>query len=98
MEVLHMSGAGNDFVVLDVRGLNPDLSALSLRLCQMTGADGLLALDKSLTADFRLHFYNSDGTRGEMCGNGARCICKFAISLGVAVQTGIHFFLDFLLL
>jgi len=35
-------------------------------------------------ADFRLHFYNADGTRGEMCGNGARCICRFAYDMGIA--------------
>ena len=43
-----------------------------------------MVVDHSEIADFRLHFYNSDGSRGEMCGNGARCICKFAYDLGIA--------------
>lgn len=84
MEIYHISGAGNDFAVMDIRGKTPDLSALALTLCAITGADGLMALDTSETADFRLHFYNADGHRGEMCGNGARCICRFAYDLGIA--------------
>ena len=43
-----------------------------------------MAADVSDKADFRLHFYNSDGTRGEMCGNGARCICRFGHDIGLA--------------
>ncbi len=84
MKALHMSGAGNDFVVLDVRGKTMDFETLSQELCARTGADGFLAVDVSDTADFRLHFYNSDGTRGEMCGNGARCICRYAYDHGIA--------------
>ena len=80
----HMSGAGNTFGVLDIRGQSPDLEALAVTWCAELGADGLLALDDSQIADFRLHFYNADGLRGEMCGNGARCICKFAYDLGIA--------------
>ncbi len=84
MKVYHMSGAGNDFMVVDARGLDLDFPSLARELCEKTGADGFMALDDSQTQDFRLHFYNSDGSRGEMCGNGARCICKFAYELGVA--------------
>ncbi len=86
MKALHISGAGNDFVVLDARGKQLDFEDLSKSLCRQIGADGLLALDSSEIADFKLHFYNPDGTRGEMCGNGARCICKFAYELGIAGQ------------
>ena len=84
MEVWHMSGAGNDFMVLDARGKTLDFRALALELCAKTGADGFMATDVSEKADFRLHFYNADGTRGEMCGNGSRCICRFAYDLGIA--------------
>ena len=84
MEILHMSGAGNDFAVLDARGNDLDFSCLAKKLCKELGADGLLAADVSETADFKLHFYNPDGSRGEMCGNGARCICKFAYDKGIA--------------
>lgn len=84
MKVYYMNGAGNDFMVIDGRGLEADYTALSRKLCAMTGADGFMAVDDSDKADFKLHFYNSDGTRGEMCGNGARCICRFANTLGIA--------------
>ena len=83
MLVHYMNGAGNDFMVMDARGMTLDFSALAIELCKLTGADGFMAVDHSDIADFRLHFYNSDGTRGEMCGNGARCICRFAHELGI---------------
>ena len=83
MKVWYMNGAGNDFMVMDARGGSYDFSALALKLCKLTGADGFMAIDHSEMADFKLHFYNSDGSRGEMCGNGARCICRFACELGI---------------
>lgn len=84
MQVWHMSGAGNDFAVIDARGTALDFRQLALDLCKKTGADGFMALDHSHKADFKLHFYNSDGSRGEMCGNGARCICRFAYDNSIA--------------
>jgi len=87
MEIWIMSGAGNDFAVLDARGKQLDLRQLAIDLCNRYGTDGLLAADVSDCADFRLHFYNADGLRGEMCGNGARCICKFAFENGLAGET-----------
>ena len=84
MKVWYMNGAGNDFMVMDARGLQLDYKALAVEYCKITGADGFMAVDYSDTADFRLHFYNSDGSRGEMCGNGARCICRFAYDNGIA--------------
>ena len=84
MRVWHMSGAGNDFMVIDARGMDVDFEKLARTLCHRTGADGFMAVDHSQSADFRLHFYNADGSRGEMCGNGARCICKFAYDMGIA--------------
>ena len=84
MNVWYMNGAGNDFMVVDARGQTLDFSALALSLCKITGADGFMAVDHSEKADFKLHFYNSDGSRGEMCGNGSRCICRFAFDHGIA--------------
>ena len=84
MKVYYMNGAGNDFMVIDARGLTLDYPALARKCCAITGADGFMATDISDKADFRLHFYNSDGTRGEMCGNGARCICRFGHDIGLA--------------
>lgn len=87
MRCIHMSGAGNDFMVIDARDQSLDFSDLAKNLCALTGADGFMALDHSEIADFKLHFYNSDGSRGEMCGNGSRCICKFAYDNGIAGST-----------
>ena len=84
MNVWYMNGAGNDFMVIDARGKTYDFEKLALELCPITGADGFMAVDYSDKADFKLHFYNSDGTRGEMCGNGARCICRYAFDHGIA--------------
>ena len=87
MTVTYMNGAGNDFMVIDARGLMLDFSALALELCKLTGADGFMAVDNSDKADFKLHFYNADGSRGEMCGNGARCICRYAFDHGIAGES-----------
>jgi len=84
MKIWYMNGAGNDFMVMDARGKEYDFEALAKELCKLTGADGFMAVDTSDVADFRLHFYNADGSRGEMCGNGARCICRFAYDNGIA--------------
>ena len=84
MNVWYMSGAGNDFMVVDARDKEYDFEKMAIELCQITKADGFMAVDYSDKADFKLHFYNSDGTRGEMCGNGARCICRYAYDNGIA--------------
>lgn len=84
MQVWYMNGAGNDFMVVDTRGLRLNFEKAAIELCKLTGADGFMAVGLSDRADFRLHFYNSDGSRGEMCGNGARCICRFAHESGIA--------------
>ena len=92
MKLYYMNGAGNDFMVMDARDKNlgfEDFEKLTKEYCKMTGADGFMAIDHSNVADFKLHFYNSDGTRGEMCGNGARCICRFAYELGVTSDAGL---------
>ena len=87
MKVWYMNGAGNDFAVIDARGLALDFPQLSQELCKLTGADGFMAIDNSDIADFKLHFYNADGSRGEMCGNGSRCVCRFAYEQGIAGES-----------
>jgi diaminopimelate epimerase len=86
------SGAGNDFVLVDGRGggeLPTDRSALARALCSRhfgVGADGLLLLMPSDRADFRMEYYNADGSYGGMCGNGGRCIARYALAMGIAAS------------
>lgn len=96
MHFTKMNGAGNDFVILDAveqpLGLAPeDVPGLVCRLCDRhmgIGADGVILLQKaSGDADVAMRFYNSDGSMGEMCGNGARCACRYAYENGYAGQT-----------
>ncbi len=84
MTLWHMTGAGNSFFVLDAREQAGDFSALAKALCPLHGVDGFMSLTASESADFRLDFYNADGSRAAMCGNGARCICRFAYDNGIA--------------
>ncbi len=85
-----MSGAGNDFVVVDNRaGIITDASTFARFVCRRRhniGADGLLLLENSSKADFLMKYYNADGSNAGMCGNGGRCLSKFAFDIG-AVQT-----------
>ena len=81
-------GTGNDFVMID--GREQDSSRLSTqviqRLCDRRfgiGSDGLIVLENSESADFKMHYFNADGREGSMCGNGGRCITAFANHLGL---------------
>ncbi|PID57938.1 MAG: diaminopimelate epimerase [Ignavibacteriae bacterium] len=79
-----MNGAGNDFILVDsIRGDDIKFdSKLITQMCDRRkgiGADGILHLIKSDVTDFELIYYNSDGTIGTLCGNGARCSIKYAI-------------------
>src|SRR6266567_7874410 len=78
-----MNGAGNDFVMIDNRAGDVRLQPEQIvRICDRhrgVGADGILLLEKgSNGADFRMRYYNRDGGEAEMCGNGARCLARFA--------------------
>ena len=79
-------GAGNDFLVADGRDNYIDLTAERIAaLCDRhtgIGADGVMVLERSGSCDFRMRYYNSDGSGGMMCGNGGRCIVAFAADLG----------------
>ena len=83
-----MHGAGNDFVVVDGRngGLPGDLDGWVRSVCDRrhsVGADGVLILAPGDSADFRMRYFNADGGEVEMCGNGARCISRFAVARGI---------------
>lgn len=93
IECVKMNGNGNDFLVLDNMALRYDtkfLSNLAAKACrrrQAVGADGLVVAEPSAAADFKMRIFNPDGTEGEMCGNGARCVSRFALDYGIA-KTG----------
>ncbi|MEX1277074.1 MAG: diaminopimelate epimerase [Bacteroidota bacterium] len=83
-----MTGAGNDFVVIDNRsGRITKGSILARKLCDRRwgiGADGLLLLEKSTRGAYRMMYYNADGSYGGMCGNGGRCIALYAVKKRIA--------------
>jgi diaminopimelate epimerase len=94
MEFKKMHGLGNCFVVTDdVRGRLPagiDLSALSRRVCDRNtgvGADGLIVVRRSPSADLRMSIFNEDGSEAEMCGNGVRCVARYAVDEGLTDKT-----------
>ncbi len=78
-----MSGAGNTFAVTDEKGLTAP-AQLAKQLCAATKADGFIALRPAENADFSMEFYNQDGSRASLCGNGLRCLCRFAFDRGLA--------------
>ena len=93
MKTIHFCkyhGAGNDFVLIDNRNNNISLSDEEVSLlCHRRlgiGADGLMILQHSNNSDFEMVYYNSDGHRASMCGNGGRCIVAFAKHLGIIDQ------------
>ena len=85
-----MSGAGNDFIIIDHRipriptERMAEFARLVCRRKFSVGADGLFLLEPSICADFKWRFFNADGSEAEMCGNGARCVARFAFLQGIA--------------
>ena len=91
MKFWKMNGAGNDFVVLNNLEEHLPVDALpgiARTLCERRmsiGADGLMVVDAPTQGgDYKMLFFNSDGSVGEMCGNGARCICRYGYENGLA--------------
>lgn len=91
MKFWKMNGAGNDFLILN--NLEEHIPAeqfprLARTLCERhlsIGADGFMVVEAPTQGgDYRMLFFNSDGTVGEMCGNGARCICRYGCEVGLA--------------
>lgn len=88
-------GTGNDFIILDNRQSSFDkLSTAQIQfLCDRhfgIGADGLMTIQNDPKYDFRMVYFNSDGKGGSMCGNGGRCITRYAQKLGLVEKTA-HF-------
>ena len=93
MKFWKMNGAGNDFLIinnLSGKILPEQWPQIAQTVCERhrsVGADGLMAVEKSDSADYKMLFFNSDGSMGEMCGNGARCICRYGYETGLAGET-----------
>ena len=97
LEFTKMHGCGNDYIYVIADKTRPaDPAALSIRLSDRRfgiGGDGLIMLAPSRRADVRMEMYNADGSRGEMCGNGIRCLARLARERGlvgrnpIAVET-----------
>lgn len=91
MKFWKMNGAGNDFILLNNMEEHlppeafPRLAQILCRRRMSVGADGLMVIEAPLQGgDYRMLFYNSDGSVGEMCGNGARCICRYGYENALA--------------
>lgn len=90
IEFWKMNGSGNDFIIIDNRdGKVPEgeMGRLVERACrrrESVGADGLIFITKSDRYDFAWKFFNADGGEAEMCGNGGRCVARFAHLNGIA--------------
>jgi len=88
IDFLKMSGSGNDFIVIDNRkSVVKKPAEFARRYCDRkfgAGADGLLLVEKSKNYDFKMVYFNSDGSRAAFCGNGSRCIALFAHINGIA--------------
>jgi diaminopimelate epimerase len=87
LEFTKMHGCGNDYIyVVALRARPADPAALSRRLSDRhfgIGGDGLILLAPSRAADVRMEMYNADGSRGDMCGNGIRCVARLAYERGI---------------
>ncbi len=99
IEFYKYQGTGNDFVLMDNRQLiYNDITPKQVNLlCNRRfgiGADGLMLLNNKEGFDFEMKYFNSDGKEGSMCGNGARCILKFASMLGIKKSSYNFFAVD----
>jgi len=87
LEFTKMHGCGNDYIyVVALRARPSDPAALSRRLSDRhfgVGGDGLIMLAPSTAGDLRMEMYNADGSRGDMCGNGIRCLARLAFERGL---------------
>ena len=86
MQFVKMHGAGNDFVVIDARETKRDWPDLAVAMCDRhfgVGGDGLLLIEESDQAPFRMRMFNPDGSEAEMCGNGIRCFAKYVVDNGI---------------
>lgn len=94
MHFTKMQGTGNDYVYLNcMEGEPQDLEKLAVTLADRhfgVGSDGLICVCPSTRADFRMRMFNADGSEGEMCGNGIRCLGKYVYDKGLTKETSLR--------
>ncbi len=87
MNFTKVQGAGNDFILVEAGKAQHDWSQVAIAICNRhfgVGADGLLLMLPSNNADLQMRVFNSDGSEAEACGNGLRCLAKYALHKGLA--------------
>ena len=93
MKFTKMQGLGNDYVYVNClkeKPENPSKTAIQVSDRHFgIGSDGLILINPSEVADFEMEMYNADGSRGEMCGNGIRCVAKYVYDYGLTDKTQI---------
>lgn len=93
MKFTKMQGIGNDYVYVNcLQETIENPSELAKKISNRhygVGSDGLIMINPSDKADFEMEMYNADGSRGEMCGNGIRCVAKYVYDYGLTDKTSI---------
>ena len=93
MKFTKMHGLGNDYVYVNCFkekiGNPPEAARILSDRHFGVGSDGLIMICPSEKADFEMEMYNADGSRGEMCGNGIRCVAKYVYDYGLTDKTNI---------
>ena len=90
MKFTKMQGAGNDYLYIDARNMEKDWGRLAIDMSNRhfgVGSDGIILIQTSDIADLKMRMFNSDGSEGEMCGNGIRCFAKYSLDKGIVPST-----------
>jgi diaminopimelate epimerase len=91
MNFAKLQGAGNDFVLVETADVGRDWAKVAVAICHRrfgVGADGLLLALPSEAADIGMRIFNADGSEAEACGNGLRCLVRYALDRGLVVGRG----------
>jgi diaminopimelate epimerase len=92
MNFTKLQATGNDFIFVDARSVRRDWSIVAREICNRylgVGADGLIIVENSNTASFKMRLFNSDGSEAEVSGNGLRCFAKYVIDRKMVQETDI---------
>lgn len=93
MKFSKFQATGNDFILVDVKNVDQDWAKLAQIMCHRhfgVGADGLILVQNSSYCDLKMSIFNPDGSEAETCGNGLRCLAKYAIEKGIVNTTNLR--------